>query len=132
MSINFERLTEDNFIMYAMQHYDNPQCISIDDFHEDLLKLKYLKRLLNRYKDLGELRERLIINHIIVLYNVFGLEAATKILFFKLNNDLWPILKTFLVYLHYMPERILGISEAPIICSNIPVVQEIVAILRKI
>lgn len=132
MTINFSRLTDDNFIMYAMQHYENPQCMSIDDFHEDLLKIKYLKRLLNRYKDMNELRERLIINHLIVLYNVFGIEAATKMLFYKLDPSLWSILKTFLVYLHYMPDRISGICEEDIISSDIPLVQEIVMVLREI
>ena len=132
MTINFDRLTDENFIMFAMQHYDNPQCVSIDDFHEDLLKIKYLKRLLNRYKDLGELRERLIINHLIVLYNVFGVEAATKMLFYKIDPSLWSIMKTFLVYLHYMPERVIGVFEKDIISSDIPVVQEIATVLREI
>lgn len=127
--INFERLTDDNFIMFAMQNYDNPQCMSIDDFHEDLLKLKYLKRLFNRYKDTGELRERLIINHLLVLYNVFGIEAATRMLFFKLDPSLWTFLKTFLVFLNFMPEKL---PHENIISSDIPIDQHIAKVLRNI
>jgi len=130
--INFNQLTEDNFLVYAMQNYENPQCISIEDFNEDLLRIKYIKRLLNRHKETGELRERLILNHIIVLYNVFGVEACTKMLFFKIDQDLWSRLKTFLVFLHYMPDKIFGVLDSPIINSDIPLDQDIVKNLREI
>lgn len=130
--INFHKLTDDNFLMFAMQNYENPQCISVEDFNEDLMRIKYIKRLLNRHKESGELKERLILNHIIVLYNVFGVEACTKMLFFKIDQDLWSKLKTFLVFLHYMPEKIYGISDNPIISSDIPLDQNIVKVLREI
>ena len=78
-----ETLDDSNFVLYAAKHYDNPQCYDVEEFHDDLKRFKYLKRLLGKYEDTGELRENLILNHIIVLYNVFG-EAATRMLFFKL------------------------------------------------
>jgi len=130
--INYERLTDENFLMYAMQNYENPQCISIDDFHDDLLRIKYVKRLLNRYKETGELKEQLILNHMIVLYNVFGVEACTRMLFFKIDSHLWSYLKTFLVYKHYMPNKISGVSEHDVIDSDIPLDIGIIKILRVI
>lgn len=129
---NTMRLTDANFIMYAMKAYQNPHCLDIDEFHEDLKKIKYIKRLLNRYKQTSVLKERLILNHIIVLYNVFGPEAATKILFFKLAPQFWPELKTFLVFLHYMPERITDVSDQDIYSSNIDLDINIVEALRQI
>ena len=96
-----EKLTEENFLLYAMQHYDNSQCTSIDDFYDDLLKIKYVRRLFKRYHETGELRERLILNHLIILSNVFGVEASVRMLFFKIDRSLWPILKTFLLYLNF-------------------------------
>ena len=100
-----EKLNEDNFLIYAMHHYDNPQCHSLAEFEEDLKKFLYLKKLLSRYKNNGELRERLILNHIIVLYNIFG-EAATRMLFYKIEESCWNVLVTFLVYLDRMPDEI--------------------------
>lgn len=98
-------LTEDNYTFYAMKAYCNPQCKSLDEFHEDLNRTKYLKRLFRRYQTTGNLRERLILNHIIIFYNVFGVEPATRLLFFKIEEELHPLLKTFLVYLNYCPEQ---------------------------
>ena len=129
--INYERLTEDNFLMYAMQNYENPQCVCIDDFHDDLLRIKYLKRLLNRYKETGELKDRLILNHIIVLYNVFGVDACTRMLFFKIDPTLWIYLKTFLVFLHFMPSRVRGINGRDIVDSDIPLDSKIIRVLRE-
>lgn len=126
------RLTDANFIMYAMKAYQNPHCLDIDEFHDDLKRIKYIKRLLNRYKSTGNLKARLILNHIIVLYNMFGPEAATKILFFKLSPKFWPELKTFLVYLHYMPEYISGIGDKMILSSDIPLDLNIIKVLREI
>ena len=94
-----EKLNEANFLVYAMHHYDNPQCNSLNEFEDDLKKFIYLKKLIYRYKNTGELRERLIINHIIVLYNVFG-EATTRMLFFKIEETLWEQLVTFLSLIH--------------------------------
>jgi hypothetical protein len=87
-----------------MRHYDNPHCTGIKEFEEDLARIVYLKRLFRRYKKSGVLRERLILNHIITFCNVFGIEAGTRLLFFKIDSDLHYILKTFLVFLGYLPE----------------------------
>ena len=111
-----------------MHHYDNPQCHSLQEFDEDLKKFLYLKKLISRYKNNGELRERLILNHIIVLYNIFG-EAATKMLFYKIDEDCWDTLVTFLVYLDRMPETI---PEYGIILSEVILDETIIATLRKI
>lgn len=97
--------------MYAMKMYENPQCKTINEFYEDLDRIKYVKRLLYKYINRGILRERLIINHIIVLSNLFGALPATKMLFFKLDENMFSALKTFLLYLNYLPEEI---EEAPI------------------
>jgi hypothetical protein len=99
---DFKELNDDNFVIYAVSHYNNPQCKSIDEFNEDLLRIVYIKRLVKKYLNGGELRERLIINHIITLYNVFDIEPATKILLFKLEENLLPVIKSFLVYLNYI------------------------------
>lgn len=100
-----ERLTEENYILYAMKNYDNPQCMGMREFQEDMARIVYLKRLFRRYKKSGVLRDRLILNHIITLYNVFGMEAATRLLFFRIEPDLHDILKTFLVFLEYLPDQ---------------------------
>jgi hypothetical protein len=121
-------LNEDNFLVFAMHHYDNPQCHSLAEFEDDLKKFIYLKKLIYRYKNTGELRERLIINHIIVLYNVFG-ESTTKMLFYKLEESLWEQLVTFLVFLNRMPEEI---PEYGIKLSNVKLDENIIAVLRKI
>ena len=123
-----EKLTDNNFILYAMHHYDNPQCHSLEEFEEDLKKFLYLKKLLSRYKVNGDLRERLILNHIIVLYNIFG-DAATRMLFHKIDSSCWSVLITFLVYLERMPETL---PEFGIILSDIPLDETVVATLRKI
>ena len=96
-------LTEDNFTLYAMKHYDNPTCKGIEEFKEDLKRFRYLKRLLKKFRPGSGLNQRLIINHIIVIYNLFGVEASTKMLFFKTEEKQWPLLKTFLVFLDRMP-----------------------------
>ena len=116
------QLTDDNFLLYAMHHYDNIQCHSIEEFEEDMRKFLYLKKLLSRYKNNGELRERLILNHIIVLYNIFG-ESATDMLLFKIDEEHKPALATFLVYLNRLPEEQLG---------NIALDPLIIEALRKI
>jgi hypothetical protein len=123
-----EKLNESNFLVYAMHHYDNPQCHSLQEFEEDLKKFLYLKKLISRYKNNGELRERLILNHIIVLYNIFG-DAATEMLFYKIDKHCWDTLITFLVYLDRMPE---SIPEFGIILSEHALDETIIATLRKI
>ena len=123
-----EKLNDANFLIYAMHNYDNPQCHSVAEFEDDLKKFIYLKKLIYRYKNAGELRERLILNHIIVLYNIFG-ESTTKMLFYKIEEDLWPQLITFLVYLNRMPETI---PEYGINLVDIKLDETIIAVLRKI
>ena len=92
-----EKLNEGNFLVYAMHHYDNPQCHSLQEFEEDIKKFLYLKKLLSRYKNSDELRERLILNHIIVLYNIFG-DAATRMLFHKIDKSCWDVLRSHSVH----------------------------------
>ena len=93
------RLTKDNLIVYAAKHYYNPKCIDSEEFFEDLKRFKYVKRLLNRYKDTGVLSERLILNHLIVIFNVFGNDAGLDILELKIELEYWGILKPFLIFL---------------------------------
>ena len=109
----FSELNAENFILFAMKHYENPHSCTREDFDDDMKRFKYLKRLFKRYLREDKLRTHLIINHLIILYNVFG-EAATPLLFFKLEREYWCILKTFLLFLNkypvgMMPE--LGIEE---------------------
>ena len=123
-----DKLNDGNFLVYAMHHYDNPQCHSLAEFEEDIKKFLYLKKLLSRYKNNSELRERLILNHIIVLYNIFG-ESATRMLFHKIDETCWDSLITFLVYLDRMPETL---PEFGIVLSNVVLDETIIATLRKI
>ena len=102
--MNFELLNNDNLIFYAMRMYENPQCKNIQEFYEDMDRIKYIKRLLIKYKNGGELRERLLLNHIIVFYNIFNIEAATRILFTEIKPELHPFLKTFIVFLNNLPK----------------------------
>ena len=97
--MKFDDLNEKNFLLYAMKEYNNPQCTEVEEFNDDLKKIKYIKRLLNQYVSEGVLKERLLLNHIIIFYNVFPPAAATRILFFKIEEKFWPILKPFLFYL---------------------------------
>jgi hypothetical protein len=125
-------LSETNYVMYAMKNYNNPQCLDIDEFHSDLNRIKYLKKLLKRYLATGELKDRLILNHIIILYNVFGIVPATRLLFFKTDKELYPMIKTFITYLNYLPEgdKLEEIIEVDIL--PIPLDDDIVKILRKV
>jgi hypothetical protein len=100
----FEELNEENFTLFAIRHYDNPQCTSTEEFYEDIRRFRYLKRLLKRYVKTGELRERLILNHLIVLSNLFGVENSIKMLEFKIEPEFWSTLKTCLLYLNYIDE----------------------------
>ena len=99
----FNELTEDNFLLFAIKNYENPQAVTKDDFDKDLNLFRYIKRLLKRYHKTGELKVHLLINHFIILYNVFG-EAATPMLFFKIDKSLWSSVKTFVVFLNKLPE----------------------------
>ena len=128
----FDDLNEKNFLLYAMKEYNNPQCTDVEEFNDDLKKIKYIKRLLNQYVSEGVLKERLLLNHIIVFYNVFPPAAATRILFFKIEERFWPILKPFLFYLKLMPEdRIESIMGKEIRTNEILMDQGVIDSLRK-
>jgi len=101
--MNFSELNEKNYILFAIKYYDNPQSATEDDFYDDLKRFKYVKRLFKRYKTTGVLKVNLILNHLVILFNVFG-EATVPLLFFKLEKDLWPSTKTFIVFLNRFPE----------------------------
>ena len=110
--VDFSTLTPENINMFAIKHYNNPSCVDEQEFLDDMKRFKYLKRLFRKYDTSKDLKMRLIINHIIILANVFGVEAATTLLFFKIEKNHWSILKTFLIFLHYMPEN--DLVEVPI------------------
>ena len=125
-------LTEDNFMMYAIKNYDNPSCVGMDEFLDDLKRFKYIKRLLRKHNVGKELKERLILNHIIVLGNLFGVEATTKMLFYKLEEKFWPQVKTFLVFLNYMPLKIIVSPGIEILDKDIPIDETILEDLKRI
>jgi 5'(3')-deoxyribonucleotidase len=127
----FDDLNDENFLLYAVKAYNSPHCI-MSEFESDLKRTKYLKRLFRRYKATKTLKERLILNHLILLYNVFGAEAATRILFYRVDEVDYDVLKTFLIYLNYMPEVIRGINGKDIISSDILVDMDVAQILRQI
>ena len=129
--MSFENLTEDNMMLYAAKAYDKPNCI-MSEFTEDMKKLNYLKRLFRRYRKHGEMRERLILNHIVVLYNLFGPEVTARLLFFSMQKEDFSILKTYLVFLNIMPDRIFGINGKDIISSDINVDMSIANELRNL
>ena len=99
----FTELTEDNFLLFAIKNYENPQAVTKEDFDKDLNHFKYIKRLLKRYKNSGQLKTHLLLNHFIILYNIFG-EATTPMLFFKIEPELWASMKTFVMFLGKLPE----------------------------
>lgn len=122
-----DKLTEDNFLLFAMHHYDNT-CPSVEEFEEDMKRFLYLKKLLTRYRINGDLRERLILNHIIILYNLFD-KAATRMLFYKIDEHNWNALITFLVYLERMPDKV---SEFDLVLADIELDKEIIKVLRNL
>lgn len=127
-----EKIENSNFILFAAHHYDNPQCMDEAEFFDDLKRFKYLKRLFNKYQETGDIKERLVLNHLMILYNLFGSVGATKMLTFKLRDYL-PILKPFLIVLDQLPERIpgIGIRGEVIVTSDITDDQHIVDVLRS-
>lgn len=127
----FDDLNEDNFLLYAVKAYTSPHCI-MSEFEGDLKRTKYLKRLFRRYKLSGDLKERLILNHIILLYNVFGAEPATRILFYRVDESDFDVLKTFLIYLNYMPPKVKGINGKDIISSDILLDMDVAVTLRNL
>ena len=119
----FDKLNRKNFKLYASQNYNNPECIDVNEFKEDLSRFKYVKRLLSRYEAHSDLQERLILNHLIVIYNCFGIEASNRMLWYKINENHWHYIKPFLVFLHYLPE-----NEK----VDVPMDPYIVEVLRKL
>ena len=130
--MKFDDLTEESFLMFAMREYNNMQCTDIEEFYDDLKKIKYIKRLFNIYKNDGQLKERLILNHLITWYNVFPVQAGTRILFYKIEEQFWPILKTFLIFLDRMPDKIESIRGKEIKSTDIKLDDGIVTKLRTI
>lgn len=100
----FKKITSQNVLLFAIKHYNNPQCIGESEFYDDINKFKYIKRLLTKYKETGVLKSRLILNHIIVITNLFGVDAGTTLLFFKIEREFWPQLKSFLLFLNMLRE----------------------------
>ena len=122
-------LNDDNYLVYALKNYNSPECSGMDDFEEDMKRFKYLKRLFRRYERTSVLNDRLILNHLIVLYNVLD-QAATPLLFFKIDKQHWSMLKTFLVFLNRMPME--SIVTGGVKGDDIQLDYEIINILRKI
>ena len=119
----YENITTDNVMMFAIKHYDNPQCEGEKEFHDDMKRFKYIKRLLRKYKDTGILKERLLLNHIIILNNLFTPEACVTLLLFKIQREHWETLKSFLLYLNIIRENELG---------DVKENQRVLEILRKL
>jgi hypothetical protein len=116
----YDDLNDENVLMYAMKSYSTPNCI-LSEFEEDFKRIKYIKRLFKKYRLLGNLKERLILNHMIVLSNVFGTECAVRLLFFKIDSEDYHVMKTFLLYLSYMPKMVEGINGRNILSSDITI-----------
>ena len=130
--MKFDDLNDDTFLMFAMREYNNMQCTDIEEFYDDLKKIKYIKILFNIYKNDGQLKERLILNHLITWYNVFPVYAGTRILFYKIEEHFWPMLKTFLIFLDRMPDKIESIRGKTILSTDIKLDDGIVTRLRTI
>lgn len=131
--MKFEKLDDSTFVLYCAKHYNNPQCHSTEEFYEDIKRIKYIKKLLTRYEIAGELKERLILNHIIILNNVFGAIPTARILFFKMPKY-FPYIKPFLLLLNILPETIhnIGTNGININTDDIPLDSTIIEALRKI
>ena len=131
--MKFDRLDESNFLLYAAKHYDNPQCFDTIEFYEDLKRFKYIKRLFNRYIEDGDLKERLILNHIVVLFNLFGVEPSIRMLFFKCKGQ-ESLLAPFLIALNNLPDTVhnIGVENTTITTSDIVLNKEVIEALRKI
>ncbi len=128
----FTDINDDNFLIYAAKNYDRPHILQTE-FVDDLKRLKYVKRLLRRYRMTGEFKERLVLNHVIILSNVFGVEATVNMLFYKCDSEDYPLLKTILIYLNYMPSRLkMSFHKYTIRQEEIPVDLKVAEILRNI
>jgi len=128
--MSFDDLTNDNIMIYAIKAYDKPNCV-MSEFKDDMKRFNYLKRLFRRYRKVNELREQLVLNHLIVLYNVFGPEVTSRLLFFKVSKDDFPALKTYLLFLSCMPDVVKGIKGHDILSSDIPIDTKIAEVLRR-
>ena len=128
-----QQLDDSNFMLYAAANYDNPQCYDTDEFHDDLKRFKYLKRLFNKYRETNDLKERLIFNHLIVIYNVFGPISGTRMLFFKLEGY-YDLLKPFLMFMNHMPDVVsnIGPENIDIKSVDLSMDQSIINVLRKL
>jgi hypothetical protein len=129
--MSFDNLTNDNIMLYLVKAYDKPNCI-MSEFNDDMKRFNYLKRLFQRYRKYDELREQLVLNHLVVLYNVFGPEVASRALFFKVSKEDYSALKTYMLFLNMMPDKIRGIKGHDIISSDISVDMKIAETLRQI
>ena len=129
--MNIDDLNEANALLYAAKHYDNPHFFDTIEFYEDLSRFKYLKKLFSRYEETGDLNERLVLNHLTIIYNVFGVEATTRLLFLKMDNY-GKYLKPFLLLLNYLPDVIYNVEGRNIITSHIVMDEGIVTKLRAI
>lgn len=127
----FDELNESNVLLYAAKCYDKPNCID-SEFDEDYKRIRYIKRLLHRYRISGEMKERLILNHLVITQNVFGVEASTRMLFLRIDPRDYSALKTFLIYTSAMPKIVKGIRGKDILSSEIPLDNKIVNILRSL
>ena len=127
----FDDLNESNVLLYAAKCYDKPNCIQ-SEFDEDYKKFRYIKRLLHRYRVSGEIKEGLILNHIVMTQNVFGVEASTRILFLRIDRRDWPALKTLLLFMSAMPDKVIGIRGEDIHSSEIPLDNKLVYVLRNL
>jgi hypothetical protein len=129
--MSFDNLTDDNVMLYAIKAYDKPNCI-MSEFSEDMKRFNYLKRLFRRYRKHNEMRERLVLNHLVVLNNVFGVEVTTRLLFYEMSPNDYSQLKTYLLFLSCMPDVIIGIKGSNILSSSIEVNMEIADVLRTL
>jgi len=127
----FEDLTDENFQLFAMKCYENPHCTDLLEFHDDLKRIRYIKRLFKKYRETGELKERLILNHMLILYNMFEARGMTRILFLKLEENL-DYLKPFLMFLNYYPIELGLIKGKRVLDNEIPLDDGIIKILRTI
>ena len=127
-----ENLNDANFLIYAAKHYDNPQCHTTEEFIEDLKRIKYIKKLITRYINNGELKDRLILNHLIILSNVFPPDVLCRILYLKMKSQ-FGYIKPFLILLNVMPEVLYNVKDEAIIkLDMIPMDERIIESLRKI
>lgn len=129
--MQFDDLRSENFMLYAVKAYDSPTCL-MSEFKEDMKRFNYLKRLFHKYRRSGVIREQLVLNHLMVIYNVFGPEAATRMLFYKMSKEDYVALKTFLIFLNIMPNIVKGIKGKNILSSDIEVDLKVADKLRKI